>query len=230
MTSAPETVMFFAAGFGTRMGDLTRDMPKPMIRVASRTLMDHALDLTRATEIRSRVVNIHYKADMFADFLADRNVTISLELPDILDTGGGLKAALPLIGENPVYTMNTDAIWSGPNPLHVLADQWNPDVMDALLICVPLGAAVGRKGAGDFNLSAKDQIHRGGDYVYGGVQIIKTDLVRTHEGRVFSLNAIWDEIAARGRLFGARYPGKWCDVGHPEGIKLAEKLLLEPDV
>lgn len=228
--SDPRAVMIFAAGFGTRMKDLTRDRPKPLIPVAGRALIDHTLALTDAVRPSRVVVNLHYKGQMLADHLASRSVALAWEQPDILDTGGGLKAALPLLGAGPVYTMNSDALWRGPNPLTLLQSAWEPERMDALLVCVPLGQTVGRDGPGDFALDDQNRIHRGGDLVYGGVQIIRTDAVEAVKDRVFSLNRVWNDLADRGRLFGLTYSGHWCDVGHPGGIALAEAMLDRADV
>lgn len=219
----PDAVMLFAAGFGTRMGALTKDRPKPLIEVAGRALLDHALDLAR--DVPVRVVNAHYHADRIEAHLAGSGVHVSVELPDILDTGGGLKRALPLLGEGPVFTLNTDAVWSGPNPLALLSDAWQPERMDALLLCVPLARAVGRKGGGDFALSGDGTITRPGDMVYTGAQIVKTDALRGIGEDIFSMHRLWEDAAAQGRFHGIAYPGTWCDVGHPEGIALAEDML-----
>jgi MurNAc alpha-1-phosphate uridylyltransferase len=222
--------MIFAAGFGTRMGALTRTRPKPLIPVAGRALIDHTLDLIRDQGVPNVVANAHYLPDQIESHLGPLGVVVSTEAPDILDTGGGLKHALPLLGEGPVFTTNSDAIWQGLNPLRLLAGAWDPARMDALLICVPLAGCLGRKGAGDFALAEDGRISRGGDHVYGGVQILNPARVSAHPGTVFSLNAVWDDIARDGRLFGLGYPGHWCDVGHPDGIALAETLISEPHV
>ncbi|MFZ5963248.1 nucleotidyltransferase family protein [Thalassococcus sp. BH17M4-6] len=226
----PDAVMLFAAGFGTRMGPLTADRPKPLIPVAGRPLIDHALALADDFGPLRRVANAHYHADMLAAHLADKDVTVSREDPDILDTGGGLRAALPLLRADTVFTLNTDAVWSGPNPLRLLAEVWDSDRMDALLLCVPLARAIGRQGGGDFTLAEDGQLHRTGDLVYTGAQIVKTDGLAQIYDPVFSLNRLWNDMAQRGRLHGLRYPGTWCDVGRPEGIALAEKLLDRGDV
>lgn len=228
--STPNSVMIFAAGFGTRMGALTRDLPKPMIPVAGKPLIDHALDLLAPIAPDTIVANLHYKPEPLQAHLEPKGVLLAHEQPEILDTGGGLRAALPLLGDGPVYTMNSDAIWSGPNPMELLRDAWDPDRMDALLVCVPLQNCVGRKGAGDFAVDAQGHITRGGDYVYGGVQIIKTDLLHDIDEKVFSLNVLWNRMGEEKRLFAALYPGKWADVGHPDGITLAENLLAGADV
>mmetsp|Transcript_18287 Transcript_18287/g.29130 ORF Transcript_18287/g.29130 Transcript_18287/m.29130 type:complete len:231 (+) Transcript_18287:138-830(+) len=230
MRDDPPAVMLFAAGFGTRMGALTQDRPKPLIPVAGRPLIDHALDILRAADTGQIVVNLHYKADMLAEHLSGTGVKTVLEHPEILDTGGGLRNALHALGNGPVITSNSDAIWVGPNPVALLRDAWNPDIMDALLICVPLAQTVGHAGKGDFRIAEDGQLHRGGDTIYGGVQILKTDLLQTVAEHSFSLNVIWNKMASDRRLFGLRYPGRWCDVGHPGGITEAEALLAEPRV
>jgi MurNAc alpha-1-phosphate uridylyltransferase len=230
MTQAIPNVMLFAAGFGTRMGALTRVQPKPLIPVAGRPLIDHTLDLARELGPQQIVANTHYKAEMLINHLEPHGVRISDEQPDILDTGGGLRHALPMLGPDPVATMNTDAIWKGPNPLRLALDHWTPDDMDALLVCVPISRAVGRKGGGDFAVDPQGRISRGGDRVYGGVQILKTDGLQHIDQSAFSLNLLWNRMLDKGRLFAVEYPGYWCDVGHPEGIHLAEELLRGRDV
>lgn len=219
----PDAVMLFAAGFGTRMGALTANTPKPLIKVAGQPLLDHALALTNG--IATRVVNTHYRSEQVTAYLEGRDVHVSKEHPDILDTGGGLRKALPILGTQPVYTLNTDAIWKGSNALDILQDAWDPQRMDALLLCVPLSRAVGRKGGGDFSMQPDGQLIRKGDLVYTGAQIIKTDRLAEIAEPAFSLNRLWNLQAMDSRLFGVTYPGFWCDVGHPEGIALAEDML-----
>lgn len=225
--------MLFAAGFGTRMGALTRDRPKPLIEVAGRALLDHALDLAQAAGIRHIVVNTHYKAEQIAAHLAGRDIAISHEADEILDTGGGLRAAMPLLGTSPVFTMNTDAVWRGPNPLTLLADTWDDRTMDGLLLCLPPAQAIGHAGKGDFVLDDQGRATRGPGLVYSGVQIIRTEALHDMPSGAFSLNMVWDRLLAEGRLHGTvypGYPGAWCDVGHPGGITLAEDMLGERDV
>lgn len=230
MTRIPHSVMLFAAGFGTRMAPLTDNCPKPLIPVAGKPLIDHALDLVHEIMPSRVVANTHYLADQMAAHLHPLGVILSPEQPDILDTGGGLRAALPSLGSGPVMTMNTDAIWSGPNPLTLLRDAWQPDRMDGLLMCVPIPRAIGHAGTGDFILDDTGRVKRGAGEVFGGVQIIKPDLLDQIPERAFSLNRLWDMQMAQGRLFALSYPGQWCDVGHPEGIAQAEDLLRKADV
>jgi N-acetyl-alpha-D-muramate 1-phosphate uridylyltransferase len=221
----PKAIMIFAAGLGKRMGDLTRDRPKPLIPVASRALIDHALDLTAPFPSLRRVVNVHYRAEMIRAHLAGRGVVFSDETDALLETGGGLRHALPLLRANPVFTLNSDVIWSGPNPLQVLARAWDPTRMDALLLLLEPALTLGHPGRGDFLVDAEGRLTRGSGAIYAGAQIIVTDGLAAIPDPVFSLNRVWDVIEAKGRLFGVAYPGRWCDVGQPSSIALAEGLL-----
>mgnify|MGYP005843833819 CR=1 FL=1 len=222
--------MLFAAGFGTRMGALTEARPKPMIAVAGKPLIDHALELVEAFEPGRVVVNLHYKPDMLERHLAGRGILFSHERPEILETGGGLRKALPLLGSGPVFTMNTDAVWRGPNPLALLAQAWDPEGMDALLLCVAPDHANGHEGKGDFVIDTNGGARRGPGLIYTGVQILKTQDLKAIEAERFSLNLIWDKMLKRGRLHALTYPGDWCDVGRPEGIGIAETMLGDKDV
>ncbi len=222
--------MLFAAGFGTRMKHLTAHQPKPMIPVAGRALIDHALALAHDAQADPIVANLHYLPDMLERHLAGTGVRTIREEPEILETGGGLRNALPHLGSNPVLTLNSDAVWSGSNPLKLLVEAWNPSIMDALLICVPLQRVHGREGKADFDIDPAGRLHRGGDTVYGGAQILKTDLLKTVSDQAFSLNVVWNMMADEQRLFGLEYPGHWCDVGHPGGIAEAEAMLDRHDV
>lgn len=221
----PDAIMIFAAGFGTRMMPLTRDMPKPMVAVGGRPMIDRALDLATDAGISQIVCNLHYKSEVLEAHLQGSDVVTILETPEILDTGGGLRNALPVLGKEPVYTMNPDAIWQGPNPLAYAADRWKPEDMDALLLCIRPEDARGRDATGDFTLSETGQVKRGADVLYGGVQIIKTDRLSEITEPVFSLNRLWDLLIADKRCYGCIYPGEWCDVGHPAGIGTAEDMI-----
>ncbi|WP_425039998.1 nucleotidyltransferase family protein [Primorskyibacter sp. S187A] len=221
----PEAALFFAAGFGTRMRPLTDTCPKPLIRVAGQTLLDHALALGEAIPLKRRVVNTHYRHEQIEAHLAGRDILLSHETPDILETGGGLRQALPLLGEGAVFTCNTDAIWSDAAAMAQLRAAWEPAQMDALLLCVPAARAIGHGGDGDFSLSPDGQLTRGGSLIYTGVQIIDPKGLSAISETSFSLNLLWTEMAAKGRLHGIVYGGAWCDVGQPESIQLAEDML-----
>lgn len=222
--------MLFAAGFGTRMGALTQFRPKPLIPVAGRALLDHALDMVTPLGLSRVVVNTHYLGEQIAAHLAGRDVAISHEWPDILETGGGLRHALPLLGNGPVFTMNTDAVWQGPNPLALARDAWDAARMDALLVTVPRERAMGHSGKGDFLTNTEGRLTRGPGEIYTGVQILRTEALTGIAARAFSLNRLWDAMLAEGRLYGVAYPGRWCDVGQPDSIPLAEALIGANDV
>lgn len=230
MRDCPGSVMLFAAGLGTRMRPLTDMRPKPMIEVAGRPLIDHALDQVRDYGPDTIVANLHYLPDPIVRHLAGSGIGFSREEPEILDTGGGLRAALPMLGEDPVFTMNTDAVWAGPNPLRLLSDAWKPAQMDALLLCVARDRSAGHQGRGDFVIGQDGRAHRGPGAIYSGLQIIRTDGLRNIPERVFSLNRLWDDMLSEGRLYAVLYPGRWCDVGTPDGIALAEEMLEARDV
>jgi MurNAc alpha-1-phosphate uridylyltransferase len=226
--TAPFSVMLFAAGMGTRMAPLTADRPKPLICVAGKPLLDHALDLTNVPQVGRRVVNVHYKADMVRAHLAGRDVAISAEDP-LLETGGGLRHALPMLGAGPVMTLNTDAVWHGPNPLAQLAAAWQPQI-EALLLLVPPAQVAGHVGKGDFAIAPDGRLTRAPAQIYTGAQIMRTDRLGDVPQDAFSLNLIWNEMAQRGGLYGISYDGRWCDVGRPDCIPLAEQMLQAPDV
>jgi MurNAc alpha-1-phosphate uridylyltransferase len=200
-----------------------------MIPVAGKPLIDHALELIQGQGFSTVVVNLHYFPDQIKTHLAGRPVSFSDETDALLETGGGLKAALPLLGSSPVLTMNTDAVWAGPNPVPLLTEAWDPVAMDALLMCVARENAIGHGGNGDFLLD-QGRLKRGPGLVFTGIQIIKTDLLAEISEQAFSLNRLWNEMLERGRVSGLTYPGKWADVGHPEGITLAEQMLRDADV
>lgn len=225
MRNLPRSLMLFAAGFGTRMGALTAHRPKPLIPIAGRALIDHALALTAGSDIDRIVVNTHYRGEQLRAHLADRDVQISDESDQILETGGGLRRALPLLGEGPVYTLNSDAVWTGQNPLRELAGAWQPGHMQALLLLGRAENIRGRAGKGDFSLSADGRIQRGGDLTYLGAQILCPEGLHAIPETAFSLNRLWDLQIAAGTAYGVLHDGLWCDVGHPEGITIAEAML-----
>ena len=223
----PFPLMLFAAGFGTRMGALTRDRPKPLVPVAGRALLDYALDIAATPCVSRRVINLHYRGDQIAQHLQGQNIVLSWEDP-ILDTGGGLRAALPLLGTGPVMLLNTDAVWTGANPLDQLAAAWDSTRMDGLLLLSAPDQALGHKGAGDFLVDGQGRLSRAKGStapIYLGAQILQTRGLAAINQQAFSLNLLWDQMIAQGRLYGVFHQGGWCDVGHPEAIPLAESLL-----
>ena len=226
--------MILAAGFGTRMGALTQSRPKPLLTVAGRTLLDHTLDHVAGAGVGHVVVNLHYFGDQIKKHMAQRNdlkVDFSEELPEILDTGGGVVQALPMLGTKPFLTLNSDAIFSGPNPVEALVDAWDPERFDAVLLLVRVEDTLAYHRAGDFFVDETSRTpHRRGDansapYVYAGAQLIHPRAYADTPEGAFSNNVIWDRLLASGRLGAQIYPGHWVDVGTPEGLEAAEGLL-----
>lgn len=236
----PFPLMLFAAGFGTRMGALTTTRPKPLIPVAGLPLIDHARRIAAQAGVTQQVANLHYLGEQLEHHLRDTNVALSWERDQILDTGGGLKAALPLLSPNgttgPVLTLNTDAVWTGANPLTQLLAAWDADRMDQLFLLLPAATARSASGRSDFVLDDQGRVdwakERAG-YLYLGAQILHPKMLTETEA-AFSLHAPWTRTMAIGRAYGIIHQGDWCDVGHPDGIAQAEAMLRDagewPDV
>ncbi|WP_347311699.1 nucleotidyltransferase family protein [Defluviimonas sp. SAOS-178_SWC] len=228
MRTTPDALMLFTAGLGTRMGALTANRPKPLIEVGGRALIDHALAQVEGAGIGWVVANLHYLPEQIIAHLSlYRDIRFSAETETLLETGGGLRKALPLLGDGPVFTLNTDAVWTGANPLTELRDAWDADRMDGLMLLVPTARASGHSGPGDFDRDADGRLTRGRSFVYTGAQIVATTGLAAIPAQVFSLNLLWDRMLADGRLFGLVHDGGWCDVGRPESIPVAEALLRE---
>lgn len=213
--------MIFAAGFGTRMRPLTDKVPKPLVRIGDTTLLDHTLGLARLAKLGNIVVNAHYLSDQIESHLAGTDCHVISE-SEILDTGGGLKNAAHKFTGEYVITSNSDNIWRGENPFQVLCQNARSETT---LLVAQKDAVLGRNGPGDFDLSSKGHLTRGGDYVFLGVQIIELGPIISFNENIFSLNVIWDQLIAENRLFGVPYDGTWCDVGRPENIEMAKDLL-----
>lgn len=225
----PKSAMIFAAGFGTRMGHLTETMPKPLVPVLGKPMIDHALGILSNAGFQSIYVNTHCFADQLEIHLAAYpSVTTIREEPKVLETGGGLKNALPMIDDDPVLTLNCDSVWLGENPVAQLAKQWHPDKMDGLLLLLKKPDAHGYNGSGDFFLTNDGRLERpekqtDAPYVYSGIQILKTGLLKAFKQDCFSISLLWDKMIAKKQLYGAVYNGEWVDVGHPDGIRIAER-------
>ena len=225
MRHHPDAVMIFAAGHGTRMRPLTLTRPKALVRVAGRALIDHALAQADAVAPARIVVNAHAHADALADHLASRPEVRVLRENRLLETGGGLRAAGPALGEGPVMALNADAVWSGPSAFATLAGAWDPQRMGALLLLVPPDRAKGHAGSGDFALGPDGRLGRPGPLIYTGAQILDPEGLADCPDEVFSIRWLWQRLGEAGRLFGCLYPGHWADVGTPEGIVAAEAML-----
>ena len=233
----PKTAMVLAAGLGKRMRPLTATRPKPLVEVAGKPLLDHCFERLRAAGVEKAVVNVHYFADALEAHLRNRveglEIAVSDERDLLLETGGGLVRALPLIDADPFLVVNSDNLWvdGAVDSLRLLASSWDEARMDALLLLVPLARAHCHKGQGDFHMSAAGALRRrkaGGvaPFVFTGVQIVSKRLL---EGEIpegpFSTNLLWDRAIAKGRLFGAVHEGLWFDVGAPASIRKTEEIL-----
>ena len=231
---ASDTAMVLAAGLGKRMRPLTAAQPKPMVRVAGKPLIDHALDRLRDAGVARAVVNVHYLADVLEAHVSARaapKVTISDERAQLLETGGGMIKALPHLPD-PFFALNADNIWlDGPNNAFVeLSRRWNPDQMDALLLLVPHARAANFNGPGDFHMDALGQLSRRRDgriapFIYTGIQLVSHRLLRDGPEGPFSTNILWNRAIAEGRLYGLSFSGLWFEVGTPQAIRPTEEAL-----
>ncbi len=232
----PTTAMVMAAGLGKRMRPLTATRPKPLVELAGKPLIDHVLDRLRASGVGKIVVNVHYLADSLEAHLAikakDFDVTISDERKLLLETGGGLVQAAPMIDCDPFLVVNSDNYWiDGPaDGLRLLASGWDDEKMDALLLLVPQARAGNHRGQGDFRLDRFGRISRRArsrvaPYVYTGIQIISKRLLADAPAGPFSTNILWDRAISAGRCFGLVHQGMWFDVGTPKSIKDTEAAL-----
>lgn len=239
MTRAPSTAMVLAAGLGKRMRALRSDVPKPLVEVAGKALIDYALDRFALAGVTRAVVNVHHCADMIEAHVMRRDrpaIVISDERGLLLETGGGLKKAGPLLKGETVYCANTDAILidaPGSEACARLAGYFDASRMDALLLLSARSDASGFEGPGDFDLGPDGRIaFRTGpasDHVYTGLQIIKPRLLEGGPEGPFSMRVLWTKAASEGRLFGLAHVGFWMHVGDPEGFNAAEARLRAPE-
>jgi MurNAc alpha-1-phosphate uridylyltransferase len=227
--------MVFAAGLGKRMRPVTDTVPKPLVKIGGRTMIDHMLDRFAEIGVGRAIVNVHYLADHLEQHLARRTapkIIISDEREKLLDQGGGIRKVLPLIGEKPFFICNTDAIWleGARSNLARLRDRWDPDIMDILLLVAASATSIGVDWAGDFFMDADGRLTRRGEsevapFVYAGVGIMKPQLFAHMKEEVFRLAPFFFEAAERGRLFGQRLDGQWLHVGTPAAIEEAERAI-----
>jgi MurNAc alpha-1-phosphate uridylyltransferase len=240
MSVRPDTAMVFAAGLGTRMRPISNTIPKPLVEVAGKALIDHCLDLFAEADVPRAIVNVHYLADQIEAHLASRmkpEIIISDERALLLDQGGGIRKVLPLLQGKPFYLCNTDAFWiEGPlSNIRALADAWDPERMDALLLVAAVSNSVGVDWPGDFSMDAQGALRRRDErdvapFVYSGVGIIKPDLFENETRDVFRLAPFFFDAAKKGRLFGLRLDGVWLHVGTPEAIADAESAIARSTV
>lgn len=231
-----ETAIVLAAGYGKRMRPLTDTVPKPMVRLAGRPLIDHVLDRLAQAGVRQVVVNVHYLADVLEAHLRGHagplEIAISDEREALRDTGGGVKKALDQLGPEGFFIQNADSVWieKGEGNLARLAAMWAPERMDALLLLAETEGSLGYSGGGDFSMSEDGRLTRraqnaAAPFVFAGVSIAHPRLFAESPVGAFSLNPLWDRAIARGRLFGARLNGEWMHIGTAEALAAADQRL-----
>lgn len=239
--SGPKVAMVLAAGLGTRMRPLTDDRPKALVEVAGKALIDHMLDRLAAAGVETAVVNVHAFADRLEAHLKARRgaprIVISDERPQALETGGGLKQALPLLGEGPVWVANIDSVWieAGAPALDAMIAAWDPERMEVLLMLAPTATSLGFHDSGDVFLETDGEVRfkavgETGPLVYVGVHICDPAIVADGPDGPFSLTPVWRALAADGRVHGVAPRGLWMHVGDPQAKLAAEARLAQEGV
>ncbi|MDA0676302.1 MAG: nucleotidyltransferase family protein [Proteobacteria bacterium] len=233
----PRTAMVLAAGLGLRMRPLTERVPKPLIEVAGRPLIDYALDHLAAAGVETALVNLHHLGDQIERHLAARvhpAIRFSRETT-LLETGGGVVRALPELGKDAFYVVNSDVLWlDGPvRALGRLAAAWAEDRMDGLLLLHSTARAYGYNGLGDFMADPTGCLMRRPErevapYLFTGIQILHPRAFRDLAEEPFSLNRVYDRLIADGRLYGLVHDGEWFDVGTPQGLEEADAFMRMP--
>jgi N-acetyl-alpha-D-muramate 1-phosphate uridylyltransferase len=228
--------MILAAGLGRRLHPITETTPKPLVKVAGKALIDYAFDLVRGAGISHVVVNCHYLADQVeahVSAIEDVSVAVSDERRGLLETGGGVQKALPLLGTEPFAVMNSDVIVRDKEntSLAALKNHFDPETMDVLLLLQPLDKAIGYDGSGDYHMTTDGSLTRRQEgqtapYIFSGVQIVNPALFDGEDAGAFSMNRIFDKAAQQGRLFGLHHSGQWLHVGTVEALNQAEKKII----
>lgn len=228
--------MVLAAGFGLRMRPLTERIPKPLVPVAGKPLLDHVLDKLADAGVSDAVVNVHYLSDQIIDHVEGRarpHITISDERDTVLGTGGGVVKALPLLGDAPFFHLNADTLWiDGAQPnLTRLAATFDPSRMDILLLMAPTAGSIGYAGSGDYAMLPDGALRRRKEhqvvpFVYAGVAIMSPAIFANAPAGEFSLTTMFDRANEQGRLFGLRLDGLWMHVGTPDAVSAAEQAFL----
>ena len=229
--------MVLAAGLGTRMRPITDTIPKPLVEVGGQSLIDVALDRLAEAGVERVVVNVHHLADKIEAHVARRTaprIVISDERERLLETGGGLKKALGVLGSEPFLTFNSDSLWiEGPHPnLQRLIRAWDPARMDILMLLAATATSIGYEGRGDFAMDAEGRLRRRQEreitpFAYAGVAILKPELLADTPDGPFSANLLYDRAIAAGRLYGLRLDGQWLHVGDPQSLATAAQRVAE---
>ncbi|MEO9167643.1 MAG: nucleotidyltransferase family protein [Aestuariivirga sp.] len=232
MSEKPDTAMIMAAGLGLRMRPLTLTTPKPLIKVGGKALIDYGMEKLKAAGVKNVVVNKHYLPDQieaWAKAQSGIEIKISDESDRVLETGGGIVRALPLLGNKPFYVLNSDCFWTEATTpaLQRLHETWDDRKMDCLLLLCDPAHTTGYRGGGDFVIESDGRLKRQTQnaLVYIGAYIVHPRLFAGAPTGSFSMNVLWNKAIAAGRLYGIEHQGHWFDVGTPEGIPAAEALL-----
>ncbi len=231
----PNRAFVLAAGLGTRMRPYNGNIPKPLVEVGRKSLIDYSLDRLAVVGVETAVVNVHHLADALERHLAARqrpHIVISDERAELLGTGGGIAKALPLLGGKPFFLVNSDTVWlDGVRPNFTrLAEAFDPKAMDALLLLAPTTDSIGYTGRGDFAMLPDGRLRRRAEnqvvpFVYAGAAILTPALFADAPAGVFSLTKLFDRAGDAGRLYGLRLEGVWMHVGTPEAVAAAEAAL-----
>ncbi|GGE15603.1 mannose-1-phosphate guanylyltransferase [Aureimonas endophytica] len=231
-TKRPNVAMVLAAGLGKRMRPITSTIPKPLVEIRGKALIDYGLDALERAGVSRAVVNVHYLADLMQAHLRRRDgieIVVSDERDELLESGGGIVRALPLLGPDPFYVINADTFWIDGyrDNLQLMAELWDPRRMDVLLLIAEMRQATGYEGRGDFTMDVEGRLKRVPErdmspFIYAGAAIVKPELFAGMAEEKFSLNRIFDTAIENERLFGVRLDGLWLTVGTPDAIPAAE--------
>ena len=234
--TGPKTAMVLAAGIGSRMRPLTDERPKALVEVGGRALVDHVLDRLGEAGVETAVVNVHHFADQMEAHLAGRThpaVRIADERAGLLDSGGGIKQALPLLGAEPIWVANIDSLWidGATPPLEAMKAAWDPERMDMLLLLVPHGQGIGFEGPRGFFMDAAGRVTHSADdanpapLTFVGFQIMKPELLADEPDGAFSILPVWWRLQDEGRIFGVVMDAFWMHVGDPAAREATEARL-----
>jgi MurNAc alpha-1-phosphate uridylyltransferase len=220
-----KTGMILAAGLGQRMRPLTDTLPKPLLVVGGRSMLDRAIDHLKVAGVSRMIVNAHHLAPLIDEHIKAQHPQVMVSHEDtLLETGGGVKHALPLLGNEPFFVLNGDSIWTGSNSLKQMKETWDEGRMKAFLLLIPRERAHGYVGPGDFHMDAQGRLTRpkkgeSAPYVYIGVQILTPQLFRKAPSRPFSLNLLWDHALEEGKLYGHLHEGEWYHMSTPHDLE-----------
>lgn len=225
------SAIILAAGLGQRMRPLSDTLPKPLIPVAGKSMLERTFEHLKRARVSNIVVNTHYLSPLITDWVKAQHPQTLISHEDILlETGGGIKNALSLLGENPFFALNGDSVWCGPESLRNMEKSWIEETMDALLLLIPREKAHGYEGLGDFLMDPQGRLSRPksgqqAPYVYIGVQLLTSQLFQDAPQGPFSMNLLWDKALAKDRLYGYVHEGEWFHISTPQDLEKYEPMI-----